>query len=507
MARQFPSGLGWNHPYTFNATDLAISARQLGHLVELAQRSSKAAAGGAHTTEASKDDGGDGGDAIEMAPLDALQYCVAELNYGGRITDDADRRLCSTMLRDFFSTEVLAAGEKHAFSPSGLYRPPKLGSTLAETADHVRCYPLVDQVEVFGLHDNAAVAAAQRETHALFAAALALSQTAGSSSASRGRDEAAARVAADLESRVPTAFDISAARAAYPYSYLECYNTVLVQELVRYNTLTASVREGLAELRHALSGRAAMTADLEALAVACHTGKVPDTWAKRAYPSTKALATWMADLEARVTFLKTWEAKVPGLGSGLGLGIGTGIGIGRGARRFFETWVGQGASLDLTCLTRRAAPRNRGGSPAAIPSRSLRPPEPIPHRPTPRNSSHPHVCPGLWQGAPAEFWLPALFQPLAFLTATLQNYARRHTKPVDSLRFDHRVLSKFAKGGRSRPEVGAHAYGFFLEAAQWDGEPLYWDPHRLGLTQFNSPRLTSPRLNLASPHLASSRLS
>ena len=40
-------------------------------------------------------------------PFKALSYTAGELNYGGRITDDKDRRLCMCILSDFHSPAVL----------------------------------------------------------------------------------------------------------------------------------------------------------------------------------------------------------------------------------------------------------------------------------------------------------------------------------------------------------------------------------------------------------------
>ena len=77
---------------------------------------------------------------------------------------------------------------------------------------------------------------------------------------------------------------------------------------------------------------------------------------------------------------------------------------------------------------------------------------------------------GTWlkRGTPVEFWLPAFFQPHAFLTATLQNHARHTGTPIDALRFEHRVLSLRMAADRPPPDVGAHVYGLYLECASWD---------------------------------------
>lgn len=47
----------------------------------------------------------------EGIPLRTLNYMVAEVNYGGRVTDDKDVRLICCVLQRYFIEEV-ALGEK-----------------------------------------------------------------------------------------------------------------------------------------------------------------------------------------------------------------------------------------------------------------------------------------------------------------------------------------------------------------------------------------------------------
>jgi hypothetical protein len=49
-----------------------------------------------------------------------LKYTAGHINYGGRVTDDQDRRTIMTILEDFYFDGVLS--ESHKYSPSGMYR-------------------------------------------------------------------------------------------------------------------------------------------------------------------------------------------------------------------------------------------------------------------------------------------------------------------------------------------------------------------------------------------------
>lgn len=63
----------------------------------------------------------------DEVPFDAITYMTGECNYGGRVTDDWDRRCLLTMLSDFYNQAVITE-VKCKFSPSGTYYCPSKGS-------------------------------------------------------------------------------------------------------------------------------------------------------------------------------------------------------------------------------------------------------------------------------------------------------------------------------------------------------------------------------------------
>ena len=59
----------------------------------------------------------------------------------------------------------------------------------------------------------------------------------------------------------------------------------------------------------------------------------------------------------------------------------------------------------------------------------------------------------------------------AFLTGTLQNYARKNALPIDTVSFGFQVMDELGSGSgcSSGPEDGCYIRGLFLEGARWDG--------------------------------------
>jgi len=62
------------------------------------------------------------------------------------------------------------------------------------------------------------------------------------------------KVADQIMLDVPSAFDVKAAEKKYPVSYKQSMNTVLTQELIRFNGLINVIRNSLKDIKKAIKG-------------------------------------------------------------------------------------------------------------------------------------------------------------------------------------------------------------------------------------------------------------
>ncbi|MEQ2218273.1 hypothetical protein XENOCAPTIV_000822 [Xenoophorus captivus] len=208
---------GWNIPYEFNESDLRISIRQIQMFL----------------------------DEYDEVPLEALTYLTGECNYGGRVTDDKDRRLLLSLLSTFYSWELIEQDCYH-LCEGDVYYVPAHG-------------PYQEVVE---------------------------------------------ELSEDILSKLGADFDIQVVMDKYPVMYEESMNTVLRQEVIRFNRLTEVVRDSLVNICKALKGQIVMSSELENVFNSMLVGKVPAMWAAKSYPSLKPLGSYVTDLLSRLQVLQ-----------------------------------------------------------------------------------------------------------------------------------------------------------------------------------------------------------
>ena len=128
-----------------------------------------------------------------------------------------------------------------------------------------------------------------------------------SAGASTDKNKVLATLSKDILHSLPEMFNIEEILQRYPTSYYESMNTVLVQELMRYNTLIKTIQLSLLDLNAALDGQKVMTAELEKLGESLLNNCIPSIWAEKSYPCLKPLMSYIfKDLQKRINMFKEW---------------------------------------------------------------------------------------------------------------------------------------------------------------------------------------------------------
>ncbi|OAJ37962.1 hypothetical protein BDEG_21931 [Batrachochytrium dendrobatidis JEL423] len=267
--------LGWNIAYEFNESDLRISIRQLQKFLN----------------------------DYEEVPWKALAYLAGECNYGGRVTDDRDRRTLMSLLSIVYTPEIL--DDDYKLSASSAYYAPPHGS-YDSYIQYIKSLPAIQSPEVFGMNENADIAKDLTETNLLISSIVLTQGGGGVGGGGKSQDELTADIASGILSSLLPDFDVSLAKKHYPVKYEESMNTVLIQELVRYNRLLQAVRESLQNVLKALKGLVVMSKELEEVATSLTLGKIPELWAGKSYPSLKPLGAYIQDFVTRLQFFQTW---------------------------------------------------------------------------------------------------------------------------------------------------------------------------------------------------------
>jgi dynein heavy chain len=140
----------------------------------------------------------------DTVPFKVIHELTGDVTYGGRITDDWDRRTMNCLLADYVQEGALTEG--YQFSKDAHYVQPPLG----EHKDYLACvaeWPTQAHPEAFGLHENADITCAQNEVKDLFETVLSL-QPRVSTGAGKSREDVIDEAAEALLIKTPAQVEI-----------------------------------------------------------------------------------------------------------------------------------------------------------------------------------------------------------------------------------------------------------------------------------------------------------
>ncbi|KAL3312843.1 Dynein heavy chain 2, axonemal [Cichlidogyrus casuarinus] len=265
--------LGWNVAYEFNDSDFEISEHLLTTYLSL----------------------------YEDTAWEALKYLIADISYGGHVTDDWDRRLLNAYMADNMKEEILKE-PFHKLSSLPYYYIPRDGS-LSAYREFVGMLPAMDSPEAFGQHANADITSQIQETRLLFDTLLSL-QVQTSSGEGSSKESMVMELARNLAKQVPHDIDYEGTAKILEVE-MSPLNVVLLQEVQRYNALLTIIRSNLEDLDKGIQGLVVMSQELEDVFQAIYDARIPSTWVT-AYNSMKPLGSWARDLWARIEMFTVW---------------------------------------------------------------------------------------------------------------------------------------------------------------------------------------------------------
>jgi dynein heavy chain len=340
--------IGWNIPYEFTQEDFLVCRRQMLSFLE----------------------------EYEEIPYKVLNFVFAEINYGGRVTDDKDTLLINALIKAFINPGTLETG--HKFSKSDIYYSIN-GNNQTDYLNYIESLPIYTNPEIMGLHQNSEIMTNQNESSNLLKQSKAIQPSTSSNMSSDGENQSFALISS-IKLKIPQLLNIQKIKLKFPIIYEDSLNTVLIQEATKFNELIDTIIKSMDNLKLAVEGLIVLNFDLEQVLNDITNYVVPKLWSNT-FLSLKPLFSWLDELNQRI--------------------------------QFFEDWTNN--------------------------------------------------------GTPNVFWFNAFSFPQAFLTGTLQNYARKTKTAIDKLTFDFKMMGKsdFLDAFK-KPDIGVLIYGLFLEGARWD---------------------------------------
>ncbi|CDJ30651.1 Dynein heavy chain family protein, related [Eimeria mitis] len=298
--------IGWNVPYDFNESDLSISLSLVKMYLSKSSRGPEGLPAEGEGKSAELQPGAPPPTASDI-PWETLRYLIGEAMYGGRVTDDYDRRVLATYLEEYLGEFVFDSYRQFSFSKAPISYALPADSSSAGHIEFIKNMPSSNTPEVFGLHTNAEIGYfvenAKSIWHGLLKINIANSSGSNSDSAVGSlKEEALVSTISEILSKLPENGLYVSAGPDPPTPT----QVVLAQELDRLNILTETMSQSLRDLSRALRGDIGMSGDLDALALSLQAGFLPAQWRALAPPSLKPLGSWLSHLMRRIDQYTMW---------------------------------------------------------------------------------------------------------------------------------------------------------------------------------------------------------
>ena len=274
--------LGWNIPYEFNQSDLNASLTFVQtHLDDM--------------------------DPKKGVSWVCVRYMIAEVQYGGRVTDDFDKILLNTYCRAWMSDNIF--GNTFCFYKG--YKIPQFNK-VEEYLEFINNeLPDVDTPEAFGLHPNADITYQTNTANMMLEKIINIQPKDSGGGGGETREEVVYRLSGEMLEKVPENFVPHEVKARLTkYGTFQPMNIFLRQEIDRIQRVLTAVKQTLKDLKLAIDGTIIMSDALKDALDNIFDARVPKNWAKISWDSS-TLGFWFTELLERDTQFRSWifEAK------------------------------------------------------------------------------------------------------------------------------------------------------------------------------------------------------